>query len=455
MAVSSVRAILLDPKDDVAAVLDSVGKGDIVTITDAVSGKALMNLGARQEIPFGHKVALREIASDKPVFRYGWPIGIATAHIRMGEHVHSHNMRSALSPAPKQAAREPLMRSAQWVRNLVNGCVQAAGGSPESASAMAEAITEAHLRGVETHGLRRLSPYIARIRSGGVQANAPPHISAAKALLHVDGRNGIGHHVASVAARAASEAAREFGIAIALVKNSNHFGFAGYYATLIAAEGQLGIISSNGQVCVGPEGAMRPVLSNNPLAIAAPLPERDAFLELDIATSATSRANVVEAAKFHALLPSDWAQDCSGISTRDPAAALAGSLLAFGGEKGFGLLVALEALTGVLCGGAFADEVSSKEAAPGAPEGTAHTLIAIDLETALGRDAYAERLDQLIRKLKELPVHRDAPDVRYPGERRWKLRRERLRNGVPLSQSEIEEATRLANELGVSSHELD
>jgi Malate/L-lactate dehydrogenase len=228
MALNSVRAILLDPKDDVAAVLDSVAKGDIVTITDAVSGKPLMHLDVRQEIPFGHKVALREIASDKPVFRYGWPIGIATADIRMGEHVHSHNMRSALSPAAKQAARESLVRSAQWVRNLVNSCVQAAGGSPESASAMAEAITEAHLRGVETHGLRRLSPYIARIRSGGVQANARPQISAAKALLHVDGRNGIGHHVASVAARAVSEAAREFSIAIALVKNSNHFGFAGY-----------------------------------------------------------------------------------------------------------------------------------------------------------------------------------------------------------------------------------
>jgi LDH2 family malate/lactate/ureidoglycolate dehydrogenase len=109
---------------------------------------------------------------------------------------------------------------------------------------------------------------------------------------------------------------------------------------------------------------------------------------LDLATSVTSRANVVEAARSGGLLPDGWAQDENGMPTRDPASALAGSLLAFGAEKGCGLLVALEALTGVLSGGAYADQVSSKEASPDAPEGTAHTMIAIDLEKAIGADLY-------------------------------------------------------------------
>jgi LDH2 family malate/lactate/ureidoglycolate dehydrogenase len=395
-------------------------------------------------------VAIRDLARDKPVRRYGWPIGIATAEIRQGEHVHSHNMRSALSPAPEQLASHVTVRS-PWLHKLVEDCLEAAGSCAEAAGDMANAITEAHLRGVETHGLRRLSPYVARIRAGGVDGSARPEISATGALLHVTGHNGIGHHIASVAARAASEAARKLGIAIALVKNSNHFGFAGYYATLIAGQGQIGIVSSNGQVCVAPEGATRAVLSNDPLAIAAPLPDPDAFLELDLATSATSRANIVEAARLRTLLPSGWAQDGFGNPTRDPAAALAGSLLAFGGNKGFGLLVALEALTGVLSGGAFADQVSSKEAALNAPEGTTHTLIAIDLEMALGLDAYAQRLDQLVQKLKEQPMHARAPNVRYPGERRWRLRRERLREGIPLHHAEFEEAMRLAKDLGVHS----
>jgi LDH2 family malate/lactate/ureidoglycolate dehydrogenase len=420
----------------------------MIRVAHGASGKPVMDVVARQEIPFGHKVAIRDLAHDKPVRRYGWPIGVATAEIRQGDHVHSHNMRSALSPAPEQRTT-PVTVTEQWLRKLVKDCLEAAGTCADAANDMADAITEAHLRGVETHGLRRLSPYLMRIRAGGVDGSARPEVSATGALLRVNGRNGIGHHVAGVAARAASKTARELGIAIALVRSSNHFGFAGYYATLIAAQGQIGIVSCNGQVCVAPEGATRAVLSNDPLAIAAPLPHPDGFLELDLATSATSRANIVEAARLRTLLPSGWAQDVFGNTTRDPAAALAGSLLAFGGNKGFGLLVALEALTGVLCGGAFADQVSSKEAAPSMPENIAHTLIAIDLEMALGRDAYAQRLDQLVQKLKELPMHAGAPDVRYPGERRWRLRRERLRAGIPLNHAEFEKAVRLAKELGV------
>jgi LDH2 family malate/lactate/ureidoglycolate dehydrogenase len=235
------------------------------------------------------------------------------------------------------------------------------------------------------------------------------------------------------------------------VRNSNHFGFAGYYATLIAAQKQLGIVTSNGQVCVAPEGAKRPLFSNNPLAIAAPLREPDRFLELDLATSVTSRANIVEAARSGSLLPPGWAQDGDGSPTRLPGAGLEGSLLAFGGSKGFALLIALEALTGVLCGGAFADQVSSKEAAPGAPEATAHTLIAIDLEVALGAWSYSDRLEKLLERLLALPRNAATDAIRYPGERRWKLRSERLRRGIPLTDTELADAAGIAKELGIAT----
>jgi LDH2 family malate/lactate/ureidoglycolate dehydrogenase len=450
MAMSAVRAVLLQPDDDVAAVLETAAARAAVAVTLGTSGKAVGELALRQEVPFGHKVAVRDIGKGKPVHRYGFPIGIATVDIKQGEHVHSHNMRSMLSPASKQQAKPPTLHPAQWVHELVKNSLHAVGASAESAQAMADAITEAHLRGVETHGLRRLRPYIARIRSGGVDGRSQPQMSGRNALISVDGRNGIGHHVATCAAKAASDAARQFGIAIALVRNSNHFGFAGYYATLIAARKQLGIVTSNGQVCVAPEGAKKPLLSNNPFAIAAPLSNPDRFLELDLATSVTSRANIVEAARWGTALPRGWAQDADGSATRLPGAALEGSLLAFGGSKGFALLVALEALTGVLCGGAFADQVSSKEAAPNAPEGTAHTIIAIDLEAALGARAYSERLEGLVERLLALPRNAAADAIRYPGERRWKLRSERLRHGIPLSDAELVDALRLVKELGIA-----
>ena len=450
MAVSAVRAVLLAANDDVAAVLDAAPAGATVRVVDA-AGKTVSEIAARHPVPFGHKIAVRAIAVTHPVRRYGFPIGVATAAISPGDHVHSHNMRSALSPAAEPAGKSTTRRPAQWVEGLVRDTLAAAGAAADAADTMAKAITEAHLRGVETHGLRRLRPYVERLRSGGVDGKARPQVETRGALLMVDGRNGIGHYVASMAAQAVSEAARKSGIAIALVRNSNHFGFAGHYATSIAAQGQLGIVTSNGQVCVAPEGAKQALLSNNPLAIAAPLGSPDRFLELDLATSVTSRANIVAAARSGASLPGGLAQDADGSPTRDPAAALAGSLLAFGGAKGFGLLVALEAMTGVLAGGAFADQVSSKEASPDAPEGTAHTLIAIDLATALGTQTYTQRLDELLARLDALPVNSAADPIRYPGERRWALRRERLHDGVPLSEAELADATRLASELGVSA----
>jgi LDH2 family malate/lactate/ureidoglycolate dehydrogenase len=451
MAVSNVRAILLSAHDDVAAALDPVEQGGVITVTHNTSGETVTELVARQTIPFGHKVALHDIAQGHRVNRYGFPIGIATTEIKKGEHVHCHNMRSMLSPVSKQESKSPAVRPAQWVHDLVNSCLQAVGAHSEGAQAMATAVTEAHLRGVETHGLRRLRPYVTRLRSGGVNPKAQLQADQNQALLKIDGRNGIGHHVAAFAANAVSDAARQFGIAIALVRNSNHFGFAGYYATLIAGQGQVGIVTSNGQVCVAPEGSTKPLLSNNPIAIAAPTGRIDSYLELDLATSVTSRANVVETARSAGLLPDGWAQDEDGKPTRDPAAALAGSLLAFGGEKGFGLLVALEALTGVLSGGAYAHQVSSKEAAPDAPEGTAHTLIAIELEKAIGAEAYARRLDDLLHRLKTLPTRTSADPIRYPGERRWDLRRQRLREGVPLSDAELGDVVSLTRELGIKN----
>ena len=451
MAVNSMRAVLLAPNDNVAAAIAAVDAAVPVVVTLNSSDEAVLNVSSRQKIPFGHKIAIKDLAKGSPIIRYGYPIGVATTDIKLGDHVHSHNMRSALSPASDEKAPAREIRPADWVRRKIAEVLLAAGAHAGAAETMASALSEAHLRGVETHGLRRLRPYLARIRSGGVDAKAQPVIEQHGGLLMIDGRNAIGHYVASEAAKAVSDAAREFGIAIAVVRNSNHFGFAGYYATLIAERGQIGIVTSNGQVCVGPKGAMKALLSNNPLAIAAPTGRGDAFLEMDLATSVTSRANVVEFAKSGRTLEPDLAQDAAGYPTRDAAAALEGSLLAFGGNKGFALLVALEAMTGVLAGGAYADQVSSKESSPNAPEGTAHSMIAIDINKAIGEASYVQRLDKMLDRLRDLPAAADAEKIRYPGERRWQLRRERLKDGIPLSKSDLGALMEAAKEAGVST----
>jgi LDH2 family malate/lactate/ureidoglycolate dehydrogenase len=449
MAVTPIRAVLLTSKDDVAAVLGAVPSEGAVSITLSASGEVLRQMTARDGIPFGHKIAVRPIPSGQKILRYGYPIGVATRDIGEGGHVHSHNMRSLLSPDDTKRVDDRIPHDAGRLGELMSACLRAAGAHEAASAAMADALIEAHLRGVETHGLRRLRPYIGRIRSGGVDAAAEPAVDRFSAMIRVDGRNAIGHYVARRAVDEAIAAARQTGIAIALVRNSNHFGFAGYYSSRIAQAGQIGIVISNGQVCVAPEGRTRPFLSNNPLAISAPTGDADSFLELDLATSVTSRANIVQAAKDGQRIPAGWAQDNEGKITRDSAAALEGSLLALAGDRGFGLLFALEAMTGVLAGGAYADLVSSKESSPDAPEGTGHTIIAIDLKSAFGAAEYKARLDDMISRLRAVPGGENARPVRYPGERRWRLRQQRLRDGIPLSKADADDLMKLAAELGV------
>ena len=342
---------------------------------------------------------------------------------------------------------------ASWLRSAIQAIAAASGVSPGAAEAMADAMTEAHLRGVETHGIRRLGPYIRRVQAGGVEPDARPRIEAHGPLLLVDGCNGVGYLVASVTADAVSAAATTYGVAVAWARNSNHFGFAGYYATRIASHGQVALVSSNGQVCVAPPGSGVPVLSNDPLAIAAPIGD-DGFFELDMALSETSRARVVEAARRGQAIPLGWAVDREGRPTTSPSEALAGALSAVGGAKGFALLVSVEMLTGVLGAGRYANQVVSKESSPEQPEGCVHLMMAIDIGRVMPLDRFYERLRDLIRRLQEVPTATGVP-VRYPGQRRWELRRQRLTQGVPLDPGELDDLLSLARTLGVELPRLD
>jgi LDH2 family malate/lactate/ureidoglycolate dehydrogenase len=324
-----------------------------------------------------------------------------------------------------------------------------AAGTPDAAADhFADHMTEAHLRGVDTHGLRRVGPYLDRIVQGGVDAAAEPSFTGRGALIQVDGLNGLGHHVAAEAADAASRAAKELGVGAAWVRGGNHFGFAGYYAVRMAARGQVGLVGSNGQVCVGPAGSTRALLSNDPLALAAPI-DQDDFIELDMAASVTSRANIVQAAREGKALPEGWAQDDRGRPTTDPEAALVGSLLAFGGHKGWALLFALEVLIGVLDGGAYADQVVSKEEHPNAPENLSQFFLAIDLDQLQGRSDFQARLGDLIDRMNQLPLAPDADPPRYPGRTRWNLRRRRLREGVPIQPRDYQSFYEAGQRFGI------
>jgi LDH2 family malate/lactate/ureidoglycolate dehydrogenase len=449
--VTPAFAARLSRADNVVTLLQPARTAAALSVRDMSSGDSHeTGIAIASEIPAGHKVSLCDIEPGEDIIKYGFAIGRADAAIAAGEHVHVHNLKSTVaSPSPPIRREKPHRVAANRLREFVTRCLCAAGAGEAAADAMADHLVEAHLRGVETHGLRRLKPYIDRIRAGGVEVNDRPNIDRSGSLLRVDGHNAIGHHVGAMAADAVAEAAGETGAAVALVRDSNHFGFAGYYATRIASRGMLAMVTSNGQVFLGPDGARRAILSNDPIAVAAPISD-GSFFEFDMATSVTSRANVVLAAQRGETLPDGLALDRDGNPTSDAAAALEGVLLAFGGAKGFGFVTAIELLSGIVTGGAYADLVASKETDPHAPEGTGHFMLAIDLERAIGVANFKNRLDDLIDRLAALPMRPGMEAPRYPGKRRWELRADRLMNGIPLSVADYDGLCALAAELDLS-----
>ena len=439
----------MNPEDDVGVLLADVRTGEAVAFELSATGEALGSVTARADIPFGHKIARADLHAGQTLSKYGQPFGRTKIDIYAGDHVHTHNLSSlGADKLGADGTEKKRTWPAAWLKEAVRKVAATGGCSDLAAGHLADHITEAHLRGVETHGLGRLEPYLSRIAGGGVNGRATPVMKGNRGLLMVDGKNGVGHHVSALAADAVVKAAADYGVGVALVRNSNHFGFAGYYATRIAAQGQVGLAGSNGQVCLAPPGALRPIFSNNPLAVAAPV-GKDRYMEFDMATSVVSRAKIAEAATGGVFLPPGWALDKAGRDTRDASAALQGSLLPFGGQKGFALVFALEVLIGVLSGGAYADLVSSKEAEPGAPEKVSHFFLALDLRHSLGAEPFAQRMQDLIRRVVELPVGEGVAPLRYPGQRRWALRRERLRGGIPLEDKDYQNLIGLARRMGV------
>jgi LDH2 family malate/lactate/ureidoglycolate dehydrogenase len=182
--------------------------------------------------------------------------------------------------------------------------------------------------------------------------------------------------------------------------------------------------------------------------VAAPIGKGE-YMEFDMATSVVSRAKIAEAATRSDPLPAGWAVDETGRDTRDASAALQGSLLPFGGQKGYALVFALEVLIGVLSGGAYADLVSSKEAAPDVPEKVSHFFLAVDLKRSLGVEPFVQRMQDLVRRVVDLPVGPGVAPIRYPGQRRWKLRRKRFSQGIPLVDKDYQHLIDLARMLDV------
>jgi LDH2 family malate/lactate/ureidoglycolate dehydrogenase len=289
----------------------------------------------------------------------------------------------------------------------------------------------ADLFGLSTHGFSRVESYGERLLSGGIRARPGIGIERlAPSLIAVNGDNGVGPLVGMHALRAAMDAAREAGMAMALARGSNHFGPISPYSLIAAEAGFVSIIGSNATTTIAPWGGTDARLGNSPLGFGVPNPGGQPFL-LDMAMSVVARAKIRTAARRGESIPEAWATDAAGLPTTDPRAALDGFLLPIGGHKGYGLALMVDLLSGLLANAAYLTHVKSWVDSPDEPQNLGHFFILIDSSRLGSSQWLSERMRDFAQILHDSPPARADAPVIVPGEieldRMNRQRREGLR----------------------------
>jgi LDH2 family malate/lactate/ureidoglycolate dehydrogenase len=336
-------------------------------------------------------------------------------------------------PPDGVAIRPEALRA--WTADLVGSV-----GTPADVAAdVAEILVASDRRGIPSHGTARLPNYLALVSAGVMDPAARPVAEVERAaLVRYDAGNGWGHHACRVAIDRAIELATTAGSALVVLRNSNHYGIAGWYALRAAAAGMIGMSLSNTSPLVAPTRARVPMLGTNPIAIAAPAGRFGAVC-LDMATSTIPRGRiVVEARRGGRLLPG-WAIDAEGRPALTPDAALAGALMPLGGAeatagyKGYGLALIVDMLTGVLAGATSGPSIIGLFSTD-APSDLGQAFWVIDPAVLDGTGGpFEKRLEALCDALIAAPTAPDAPGrVLIPGEPEAAAERLTERRGVVI-----------------------
>ena len=246
----------------------------------------------------------------------------------------------------------------ETVRRQIEAVLTAWGVAAKPAATAAEALTDADMHGVDSHGIGLIPLYDQRRGQGRINVDAEPQVVREKAAVAlIDADRSLGHPVSVQAMRLACEKAREAGVGLVGVRNSNHFGAAGYYARLAAKEGLIGWAMTHAPgAAIVPTFGRDAALGTNPIAFAAPA-QHNAPFALDMATSTVAVNKIRNAHRRGKSIPPGWAMDEAGQPTTDPEVGFTacrvtpvGGTRELGSHKGYGLAMMVEILCAVLTG---------------------------------------------------------------------------------------------------------
>ncbi|OED42298.1 oxidoreductase [Chromatiales bacterium (ex Bugula neritina AB1)] len=318
--------------------------------------------------------------------------------------------------------------SLEQVHRLALENLQRAGASDEQARAVADIVTAAERDECKSHGLFRIPGFCASLVSGKVSGDATPVVhDLAPAVVHVDAANGFAPLALEAGSVPLAAKARSQGIAALAVTNSYHFSALWPEIELMTSQGLIAFAFVSAKKFVAPAGGIEPLYGTNPMAFGWPRENQPAVI-FDQASSASARGEIQLHQRDGKQIPHGWAIDKTGNPTTDPAEALDGAQLAFGGYKGAAIAMMVELLAGSLVGDVLSFEASQIDVPDGGPSSGGEFMIAIDPGRCGNRGAlvHAERLFAEILQ---------QEGTRLPSQRRYESREKTRIDGITIVES--------------------
>lgn len=353
---------------------------------------------------------------------------------------------------------------AQPLKDFCVRAFQKMGIPVEDARITADVLVTADLRGIDSHGVARLRRYVNGLRDGMMIARPDVQvITETPVTVLIDAGAGLGQPVSYRAMQRAIQKAQEYGAGFVTVRNSNHYGIAGYYAMMALKHDCIGISMTNAAVLVVPTFGRDAMLGTNPIAVAAPAGQERPFV-LDMATSTVPRGKLEVYSRLEKPLPLGWATDETGTPTDDAGRVLenlkkraGGGLLPLGGAgellrgyKGYGLALWVDVFCAVLSGAAYADLVYPKtpDGKP-LPSNIGHFFGSWRVDGFRPVEEFKAAMDDLQRRLKNAPKAEGAERIYIHGEKEFEEAERRQREGIPLNPKVAADLRAIAQELGV------
>ncbi|PRZ11756.1 LDH2 family malate/lactate/ureidoglycolate dehydrogenase [Nesterenkonia sandarakina] len=323
--------------------------------------------------------------------------------------------------------------------------ILSAAGLPDTdAITVAMSLVDANLRGVHSHGVSRIPIYVDRLRRGLV--NKDPQVKVVRetgGTLVVDGDNGMGQVVMQRSLELAQQRLPAHRTVSVAVRGSNHYGSGAYFARQAAAFDAAIFLYGNAPATMAAFGGRDRFLGTNPYTFAVPAGDREPMV-LDMATSVVARGKIISAAQSGDTIPEGWAVDPNGMPTTDADAALAGSVLPFGGPKGYGIALVVEVMAAMFSGANSGPEIGDLYEDLDRPQGVGAFFTLYDIDAFVPVKQFAERMELLYSAIKD-----SGPadgEVLLPGELEERAARRHLQEGILLPPAVVAQLENLSPE---------